>query len=104
MKDKVGGFLEHFAESRPEVKEIVRPYLEAIDEEKGVAFSNRRDLEVSIQLVNKTINRHLEVAADELQKSYPSYFEKFRTDGIESRYLYRAVYCARASVRPFVSA
>jgi len=83
LKDKVGGFLEHFSESRPEVKEIVRPYLEAIDEEKGVAFSNRRDLEVSIQLVNKTINRHLEVAAEELQKSYPSYFEKFRTDGIE---------------------
>jgi len=83
LKDKIGGFLEHFSESRPEVKEIVQPYLDAIDEEKGVAFSNRRDLEVSIQLVNKTINRHLEVAADELQKSYPSYFEKFRTDGIE---------------------
>ncbi|MBS1605443.1 MAG: GAF domain-containing protein [Bacteroidetes bacterium] len=83
LKDKVGGFLEHFSESRPDVKEIVRPYLEAIDEEKGVAFSNRRDLEVSIQLVNKAVNRHLEVAAEELQKSYPSYFEKFRTDGIE---------------------
>ncbi|MBS1663139.1 MAG: GAF domain-containing protein [Bacteroidetes bacterium] len=83
LKDKIGAFLEHFKDSRPEIAELVAPYLQAIDEESGVAFAHRRDLETSIQLVNKTINRHLEQATDELQRSYPSYFEKFRTDGIE---------------------
>jgi hypothetical protein len=83
LKDKVGSFLEHFSESRPEVAHLVAPYLEAIDENTGMACSHRRDLEISIQLINKTINRHLEQATDEIQKSYPSYFEKFRTDGIE---------------------
>jgi len=83
LKDKVGSFLEHFSESRPEVAHLVAPYLEAIDENTGMACSHRRDLETSIQLINKTINRHLEQATDEIQKSYPSYFEKFRTDGIE---------------------
>jgi len=83
LKDKVGSFLEHFSESRPEVAHLVAPYLEAINENTGMACSHRRDLETSIQLINKTINRHLEQATDEIQKSYPSYFEKFRTDGIE---------------------
>ncbi|HEY4287177.1 MAG TPA: GAF domain-containing protein [Puia sp.] len=83
LKDKIGGFLEHFKESRPEVTELVMPYLEAIDETTGIAFAHRRDLETSFQLINKTINRHLEQATEEIQKSYPSYFEKFRTDGVE---------------------
>ncbi|HXO74554.1 MAG TPA: hypothetical protein VN824_04970 [Puia sp.] len=83
LKDKVGGFLEHFSESRPEVAHLVAPYLEAIDETTGIACSHRRDLEISFQLINKTINRHLEMASEEIQKSYPSYFEKFRTDGVE---------------------
>jgi hypothetical protein len=83
LKDKIGIFLEHFKASRPDVADLVKPYLEAIDETDGIAFAHRRDLETSIQLINKTINRHLEQATAEIQQSYPSYFEKFRTDGVE---------------------
>jgi hypothetical protein len=83
LKDKIGLFLEHFNESRPDVAEQVKPYLDAINETEGIAFAHRRDLETSIQLINKTINRHLEQATTEIQQSYPSYFEKFRTDGVE---------------------
>jgi len=83
LKDKIGHFLEHFEATRPDVADQVKPYLDAIDEVEGVAFAHRRDLETSIQLINKTINRHLEQATTEIQQSYPSYFEKFRTDGIE---------------------
>jgi hypothetical protein len=83
LKDKVGGFLEHFSESRPEIAHLIAPYLEAIDENTGIACSHRRDLETSFRLINNTINRHLEQAAEEIQRTYPSYFEKFRTDGIE---------------------
>ncbi|HEY8968825.1 MAG TPA: GAF domain-containing protein, partial [Puia sp.] len=36
-----------------------------------------------IQTINKTVNRQLEKAMEELQKTYPCYFEKFRTDGVE---------------------
>jgi len=83
LKDKVDVFFKHFSESRPDTASIVEPYLQAIDEETGVAFKARRDLELSIQTINKTINRQLESAMTELQKTYPSYFEKFRTDGVE---------------------
>ena len=83
LKEKVDIFFKHFSDSRPDTAAIIEPYLQAIDEETGVAFKGRRDLELSIQTINKTISRQLESAMGELQKTYPSYFEKFRTDGVE---------------------
>ena len=83
LGDKVGNFLLHFRESRPDLASLMDPYIAAMDEETGEAFSNRRGLEDSIQLINKTINEALEQTVPELQASYPSYFEKFRTDGVE---------------------
>jgi hypothetical protein len=59
------------------------PYWRAVDQGTGIAFKNRRELEVSIQLINQTINEHLEIATQSLQGSFPCYFEKFRTDGVE---------------------
>ncbi len=83
ISEEAGAFLEHFASSRPDMVPLLEPYLKAIDPEEGIAFRNRRDLERSIQLINQTTNQHLEEANDELQRSYPCYFEKFRTDGVE---------------------
>jgi hypothetical protein len=83
LKEKVDVFFAHFSESRPDTASVIEPYLDAINEDTGAAFKARRDLELSIQTINKTINRQLESAMGELQKTYPSYFEKFRTDGVE---------------------
>jgi hypothetical protein len=83
LGDKVGSFLLHFRESRPDLASLMDPYIAAMDEETGEAFTHRRGLEDSIQLINKTINEALEQTVPELQASYPSYFEKFRTDGVE---------------------
>lgn len=83
FKEKVDAFFSHFKSSKPDTADIIEPYLHAIDEAEGVAFKHRRELEFSIKLINKTINKQLEAGTAELQKSYPSYFEKFRTDGVE---------------------
>ena len=83
FKEKVDLFLSHFKSSRPDTADIIEPYLHSTDEAEGMAFKHRRELEFSIKLINKTINKLLEAGTAELQKSYPSYFEKFRTDGVE---------------------
>lgn len=49
----------------------------------GEAFKNRRSLESSIRLINTAVNAYLEMFNDEIQNSYPCYFEKFRSDGVE---------------------
>ena len=83
LKERVSTFLTHFVQLRPDLASLMDPYLGAIDEQTGEAFNRRRELESCIQLINRTINEALEQTVPELQKSYPSYFEKFRTDGVE---------------------
>ena len=83
LSTEAGEFLAHFARSRPDMKELIEPYRAATDPDTGVAFEHRRSLEISIQQINRAVNQHLEAAAEELQRTYPCYFEKFRTDGVE---------------------
>ncbi len=66
-----------------DVSEKVQPYWDAIHEKTGIAFENRRQLEASMQLINSALNQYLDQAQESLQKIYPFYFERFRTDGIE---------------------
>ena len=80
---EVNDFLSHFKSSDSTLAPIVANYFDEINEETGSAFENRRALEISIQQINSAINKYLEVFKAGVQESYPWYFEKFRTDGVE---------------------
>jgi len=83
VKDELNPFLEHFRQNYPDEKPVIDKYFAALSEDTGLSFANRRNLENSMQVINNNINHYLEVAQDEVQESYPCYFEKFRTDGVE---------------------
>jgi hypothetical protein len=76
-------FLVQFREGSPELAPVIDEYLSAIDERTGIAHENRRRLENSMNTVISTVNNYLDMMKLEVQKAYPSYFEKFRTDGVE---------------------
>ncbi|MEO5684631.1 MAG: GAF domain-containing protein [Chitinophagaceae bacterium] len=61
----------------------ISAYFTSIDEQTGITFNKRRQLENAIRLLNKSIGRYFDQFKDDLQHYYPCYFEKFRTDGIE---------------------
>lgn len=82
LEQDINPFLQHFREDA-NLQPIITQYFDAIDEENGQAFHNRRVLEKSMQTINTAINQYLEMFRDEIQHSYPCYFEKFRTDGVE---------------------
>jgi len=69
--------------NHPESAELVDDYFAEILPETGLAYENRRKLEVSMQLINMEVSQYLETAQANLQASYPCYFAKFRTDGVE---------------------
>ncbi|MFD0940776.1 GAF domain-containing protein [Pedobacter boryungensis] len=75
--------LTHIEKGHPQAKEIVQNYFNSINSEKGVAFEHRRTLETSMQFINTAVSEYLEDAQQTLQNSYPCYFAKFRTDGVE---------------------
>lgn len=73
-------YLQHLASQEPKVKHTIEAYLKTIAE---VTDSNKKALDQSMTLLNNSINNYLESEQEQLQKTYPCYFEKFRTDGIE---------------------
>jgi hypothetical protein len=83
LREDLGSWLVQAKQGNPDVAVLIAPYLNATDEVGGEAFARRRGLEASFQSINKAINTHLEQTMAELQRSYPFYFEKFRTDGVE---------------------
>lgn len=83
LDNNVLPFLQEFAEGNTEAAPIVNKYMEAIDPVRGVATENRRMLETSMNTLISSVNKYMDMMKTEVQHAYPSYFEKFRTDGVE---------------------
>ncbi|RYD56795.1 MAG: hypothetical protein EOP56_10400 [Sphingobacteriales bacterium] len=83
VQEEIEPFLLQAAEASIEIEELVRPYLNSVLEADGIVHKNRRELERSRQMVNSSINRYLTHHQKELQKIFPHYFDRFRTDGVE---------------------
>ncbi|WP_118973344.1 GAF domain-containing protein [Taibaiella koreensis] len=76
-------YLMHLFRQKPETGSLIGDYLNAMDPEQGEVHRHRQALERSMQQINHAINNYFETSKEQLQQSYPCYFEKFRTDGIE---------------------
>ncbi|MCF2446864.1 GAF domain-containing protein [Dyadobacter sp. CY345] len=83
LEYEVYPFLHHFKESKGRLGESIKAYYELVDKESGIAFLHRNALENSMQKINSAVNLYLELFKNEIQETYPCYFEKFRTDGVE---------------------
>jgi hypothetical protein len=79
LNNEAGKYLDHLCETEPRTSEIIRAYFDTV----RLAISREQALEMSMQLLNNAINNYLETEQQELQLSFPCYFEKFRTDGVE---------------------
>jgi hypothetical protein len=75
--------LKHIQKGHSESVGIIEAYFQSINPKDGIAYENRRTLEVSMQFINTAVSEYLEDAQQTLQASYPCYFAKFRTDGVE---------------------
>jgi hypothetical protein len=78
----LAGNSEH-EEPDDDIAVAIDRYFALTDETNGQAYANRRDLETSMQTINASVNLYLDLFKTEIQQSFPTYFEKFRTDGIE---------------------
>ena len=75
--------LRHIEKGNPLTNDVISAYFNNINPEVGVAYENRRTLETSMQFINTSVSDYLEDAQQTLQQTYPCYFAKFRTDGVE---------------------
>lgn len=80
---EVDPFLHSIENTSPQISGMLATYYAAVDENTGIVFKRRKQLENSMQVLNSVTGKYFDLFKDELQTHYPCYFEKFRTDGIE---------------------
>lgn len=83
LMERVAFYLKDLENDGSHNKNIIKKYVKDIDEKTGRAYLHRRILENSMQYINFIISDYLEGMQTDIQKKYPVYFEKVRTDGIE---------------------
>lgn len=75
--------LQHLQKGNTAAKEIVNNYFALAEDGKSYLYRYRNEFESSLAAINEAVLEYLEKEEDELQQSYPHYFEKYRTDGVE---------------------
>src|SRR5690606_7071752 len=68
---------------RSEYKKRIQKYWEKLDEKHQCFWHERKKYDLAIQIINKNLIEILDYEQITLQKVYPHYFERFRTDGVE---------------------
>ncbi|CAL1520508.1 hypothetical protein [Chitinophaga sp. MM2321] len=83
MDQEIQPILEHLCEGSESLKPVLEHYFERMDKAEGHVFHHRREYEESLATINDAISQYLEKERGYIQRSFPCYFEKYRTDGVE---------------------
>jgi hypothetical protein len=83
LEHEIRSMFRHFGRERSEIDKLARNYLHSVDMEKGYLYRNRRDFDESIGAINSVVTRYLVGEEAKLQRIFPHYFDKYKTDGIE---------------------
>ncbi|PSL48696.1 hypothetical protein CLV51_10120 [Chitinophaga niastensis] len=83
MDQEIQPVLEHLCEGNEALKPVLQNYFAKMDKTEGHVFHHRREYEESLSAINMAISKYLEKEQHYIQSSFPCYFEKYRTDGVE---------------------
>ncbi len=81
--EKVNPIIQHLEQHYPAMGASVEEYRTMIKADRGICTRHRKGYEESITMINQVIAKSLEEEEKEMQRLYPCYFEKYRTDGVE---------------------
>lgn len=73
----------HLQKTNSDAGKIIENYFSLRNQGDSPLSRNRCEYEESVAAVNNAVLSYLEEEEDVIQQSYPHYFEKYRTDGIE---------------------
>ncbi|MBD0285718.1 MAG: hypothetical protein ICV53_13425 [Flavisolibacter sp.] len=64
-------------------RSIVDTYFNTVNDNGGRLYQNHREYEETVNTITDAVLQYLEEEEDQLQKTYPHYFERYRTDGVD---------------------
>jgi hypothetical protein len=83
FEKEVDPVLLHLQSSHPQAREIITNYFNLVNDGEGYLYRNRNEYEQSISAINDAVLQCFEKQEEAMQQSYPHYFEKYKTDGVE---------------------
>jgi hypothetical protein len=73
----------HIRHYSPKIASAVENYESHIDKQLGTVYNLRKEFEESILLLNQRLANFLDAEQNFIQKSYPHFYERHRTDGVD---------------------
>jgi hypothetical protein len=83
LEQEIKSMFRHYGRDHSELDRLARRYLQSVDPVHGHLFRHRRDFDESVATINNAVSRYLEHEEARLQKIFPHYFDKFKSDGVE---------------------
>ena len=83
LENEVKPVFLHLQKSNGHAQTVIDNYFEMVNDNNGGLYRFQREYEETLGIINDVVLNYLEKEEEIIQKSYPHYFEKYRTDGIE---------------------
>ncbi|MDW7690975.1 GAF domain-containing protein [Flammeovirgaceae bacterium SG7u.111] len=83
ISNEVEDLLNHFRVSGQLSVENYNRYFNALDPKLGLVYKKRKAFEDSLTAINDAVSQYIEEQQVDIQKAFPHYFEKYKTDGVE---------------------
>ncbi|MGK2861384.1 MAG: hypothetical protein ACSLE0_05590 [Chitinophagaceae bacterium] len=83
FENEVTPVFQHLQKGGNQVRDIADKYFEIVSDNNSYLYRYRNEYESTLTTINEVVLQYLEKEEESLQQSYPHYFEKYKTDGVE---------------------
>jgi len=83
MEKEVTPVFKRLQKINAQTQGIIEEYFVQVNDCSGNLYLFRNEYEASMEAINNTVLRCIEQEEEVVQRSYPHYFEKYKTDGVE---------------------
>ena len=83
LNHEVAPIFDDLAELGPGVVNRINAYTSALDSSTGMIYNKRKEYENSVSKLNKALSAYLDQEDGLIQQTFPHYFEKRQTDGVD---------------------
>lgn len=83
LNKKIIPLFDHIKDYHQEVKMVIDQYNSSLSEKFGFVYKRRKRFEESITKLNNMIANYIDEEQLKIQKIYPHYFERYKTDGVD---------------------
>jgi hypothetical protein len=83
LHQEVKPVLDHLNRNNKQVQDVLSSYFEKVNNNNSSIYLYRYQFEETLAMINQAVMSYLEEQQNMIQQSFPHYFEKYRTDGVE---------------------